>query len=421
MTRHNFNLAFFIVAGLLAGAVCHDTTAADERVVKDWGGLLGEHRDGIVNTPLEIAGAGLEDDSRRKWRYPVGAGFAGPAVSDGKIIAFHRKAGTYHVDCLNKVNGKKLWGETFAATYRDDFGFDDGPRAVPLIEGDRVTVFSPEGLLHCYTLADGKLLWKLDVVERYGSSKGFFGRVCSPVVGGDVLIIQVGGETHGIVGLNKKTGEHLWGATKDEASYSSPVVRKIGGELLGFCYTRTGLVVLRVKDGKVLDQFDWRPAMHASVNAASPVVVGNEVFISTSYGQGGALLRLTDGKLKKVWTNDTSMSNHYATCVYRDGMLFGFHGRQEQGPSLRCVDWKTGKVHWDKEDLGAGTVIVVNDKLVVLTENGLLRVIKASKAGYEKMGEVQMLGFKTRAYPAYSEGFLFARDTRQLVCYDLRK
>ena len=124
------------------------------------------------------------------------------------------------------------------------------------------------------------------------------------------------------------------------------------------------------------------PRSSASVNAATPLVAGNQVFISASYGTGAALLEVNGSEYKKIWANDDSMSNHYSTCVIRDGFLYGFHGRQEEGQALRCVQLRTGKVMWDVDGYGAGTVTLAGDKLLILRENGELVLAPAVSDGF---------------------------------------
>ena len=112
--------------------------------------------------------------------------------------------------------------------------------------------------------------------------------------------------------------------------------------------------------------------MDASVNAATPLVIDDMIFVSASYGTGAALLRFDEKGPEKIWAGDGILSTHYATSVYVDGFLYGFDGRQEQGPNLRCVDMKTGEVKWSEDRFGAGSLLMAGGKLLVLTEKGEL-------------------------------------------------
>jgi outer membrane protein assembly factor BamB len=276
-------------------------------------------------------------------------------------------------------------------------------------------------MLHCLSLEDGTKRWSVDTQKNFHSPQGFFGRACSPLLEGDALMLNIGGENgSGIVAFHQGTGKMLWKATDEEASYSSPAAATVHGLRRAFFYNRNGLVILDPATGQVGFTFPWRPDMNASVNAATPLIRGNEVFVSTSYGKGAVLLRLNPSGLETVWASDEALSSHYSTGVLHDGHLYGFHGRQEQGCVLRCVAWSTGKVLWEQRGLGAGTVTLADGHLLILTERGQLIRVPASPGGYRPEGETQILGFQSRAYPALAGGRFYARDKSHLVCVDLR-
>jgi outer membrane protein assembly factor BamB len=156
------------------------------------------------------------------------------------------------------------------------------------------------------------------------------------------------------------------------------------------------------------------------VNAATPLVSDDLVFISASYGTGAALLRVDGAMLVDEWLGDDSMSNHYATAVVRDGVLYGYHGRQEYSPSLRAVNLRTGAVHWSEDRFGGGTVTLAGDRLVILRESGELMLAEASPERFVPVARAQILPGVVRAYPALADGRLYARNTDTLVAVDLR-
>jgi hypothetical protein len=174
-------------------------------------------------------------------------------------------------------------------------------------------------------------------------------------------------------------------------------------------------------DGAVVFAFPWRSRSNASVNAATPLVVGEEIFVSASYGTGAALLRYEDGKVKTIWSGEDSLDNHYATSVYRDGYLYGFHGRQEFGQSFRCVEWSSGKVAWEEGGFGAGTVTLAGERLLILKENGELVLADASPKSFAARARSRILTGTVRAYPALADGKLYARNEDTLICVDLKQ
>lgn len=385
----------------------------------DWPQLLGPARNGVSGA-TNLAATWPKDGPRVLWRKDVGQGFSGPVCASNKVILFHRVENEEVVECLDAATGKRAWELNYPTSYRDDFGFDEGPRATPTIAEGRVYTYGAEGKLHGIDFASGRKLWSVDCRSEFGARKGFFGIACSPLVEGKLVLLDVGGSKAGIVALHSDSGALAWKTAPAEASYSSPVAATIGGKRYAFFFTREGLTALLPESGKILWQFPWRPSMDASVNAATPIVAGDLIFISTSYGRGAAVLRFGESKPSVLWSGDDPLSNHYATSVAHAGFLYGYHGRQEQGCELRCVDFKTGKVMWSVDSFPAGTVMVAGNDLLLLTEKGELIKAPASAKEFKPGARAQVLGFDTRAYPALADGRFFARDKRRLICVDLR-
>jgi outer membrane protein assembly factor BamB len=403
---------------LLVSAVI--ALAAVARVqAEDWPQFLGPERNGVYRGPaLEAWGA---QGPRVVWRKMVGAGFSGPVVAQGRVILFHRVGNEEVVESLDARTGTTQWRYAYPTSYRDDFGFDEGPRAVPVVAAGIVYTFGAEGQLHAIDLAKGTRVWSEDAVRRFKVPKGFFGAAGSPLVEDGRVLANVGGPEAGIVAFDAKSGKVLWTATSDQASYSSPAGATIGGRRLAIFLTRAGLVGLDPATGRVQFQRPWRARIAASVNAATPLVIGDLIFISAEYGPGAGLFRLDGTMLAEIWASNDVLTNHYSTSVHHGGHLYGFHGRQEFGQSFRAVELRTGKVRWNQERFLAGTVTLAGDRLLILRERGELVLAPASPDGFTPIARAQILPGTVRAYPALSDGFLFARNENTLVAVDLRK
>ena len=393
--------------------------AAGHVAAQEWPQFLGPGRDGRYTGP-PLAESWPDGGPTRLWSRPVGAGFAGPAVAGGRVILFHRLGGREVVEALDAGTGDTVWRYDYPTSYRDDFGFDEGPRSVPVVHDGRVYTFGAQGQLHAVDLETGAGVWQVDTHARYGVRKGFFGAAGSPLVEDGRVIANVGGRRGGIVAFDAATGDELWTATTHEASYSSPAAGTFGGRRLALVFTRTGLVGLDPASGEVRFENRWRSRLGASVNAATPLVAGDRVFISASYGTGAALLRVDGGTLAEEWSGDDSMTNHYATAVVHDGVLYGYHGRQEYSPSLRAVDLRSGAVRWSEDRFGAGTVTLAGDLLVILRESGELMLAEATPEALRPLARARILPGVVRAYPALADGRLYARNTDTLVAVDLR-
>jgi outer membrane protein assembly factor BamB len=412
-------------AGTVAALVAIVVTGAAALLAADWPQFLGPSRNGVYTGP-PIAESWPSTGPRVVWRKHVGEGFAGPAVAAGRLILFHRVAREEVVESLDARTGAPQWRHAYTTTYRDDFGFDEGPRAVPVVVNGRVYTFGAEGMLSAIDLATGKQIWNVDTKRRFNVAKGYFGQAGSPLVEDGRVIANVGGtdggRSAGIVAFNADTGAVLWTVTNHEASYSSPVTGTFGGKKVALFFTRQALVGLDPSNGTQLFQRPWRSRSQASVNAASPVIVDDLVFVSATYETGATVLRVSGSAVEPLWASDEVLSNHYATSIYYSGYLYGFHGRQEFGQAFRAVDFKTGKVAWSQEQFKAGTVLLAGNRLLILRESGELILAAASPDAFRPIARAQILQGVVRAYPALSDGFLYARNSADtLVCIDLRK
>src|SRR5579884_897287 len=237
----------------------------------DWPQFLGPNRNGISGE-TGLRATWPKSGPPRLWPRSVGAGFSGPVVVGDRLILFHRLDDREVVECLNANTGKTIWTSSDATAYHDDFGFDEGPRSTPVVAKGRVYTLGAEGVLRCLTLDTGKQVWRRSLNTDYHVRKGFFGVATSPIVEGDLVLVNVGGKGAGIVALNKDTGREVWKATDDGASYSSPSAATINGVRHVFFFTRQGLVSVDPATGKVHFRKFWRSRMDASVNAATPVI-----------------------------------------------------------------------------------------------------------------------------------------------------
>lgn len=385
----------------------------------DWPQFLGPTRDGVYSGK-PLSGPWPAEGPRKLWVRDVGQGFSGPVVLGKRVFLFHRTDNQELIECFETDTGKTLWKEGVPAHYSDDFGFDEGPRGTPAIQGQRLVAIGADAVVQCRDINNGRLLWSVDGRKQFGARKGFFGLAPSPLIQGSQVILNIGGtDGAGVVALRLEDGSVAWKAGEDEASYASPITASIHGKTRILVLTREALMSLNPENGQTFFRYPWRPAMNASVSAATPLVQSDQVFLTASYDTGAILLDCTDTGVRTVWQSKQAISAHYATCVAVDGYLYGFEGRQEQGCDLRCIEWKTGAVRWTQERLGAGTLIRVDKELLILTEKGELILADADPKTFHVNRRAQILPFLARAHPALSDGVLFARSKDKLFAHSL--
>jgi outer membrane protein assembly factor BamB len=381
----------------------------------DWPQFLGPTRDGVASAE-EAALPEKLPLADPLWAHAVGEGHAGPVVVGGKVIIFHRQQDQAVAECLEAKTGTVLWQQRWPTSYKDSFGMDQGPRAVPSVADGRIYLHGADGWLRALELESGKLLWELDTEKEYASPQGFFGRASAPLIAGGKVILCTGGK-QAVMALDAVTGKPVWTAGDDEASYASPVL--VGSDLL-LCWLRNHLTTIRLKDGKEVQRAYYRPKIEASVNAATPVLTASGWFLSAEYDLGSSVWSMDpSGALKTEWMETELLNCHYATPVAHQNWVFGFHGRQERGMTLRCIDVAQKKLCWESDKLPGGTLLRVKDKLLILTEAGELWLARATAEKFDLLDSMQILRAGHRSYAAYANGIYFARDAAKLMAFRL--
>jgi outer membrane protein assembly factor BamB len=455
-------VAIALVAPSSPVTAAEPAPAADlsTRAGEDWGTFLGPSGTGSsslvgIASPWEAGGP------RVVWQAAIGEGYCAPAVAEGRAFLFDRVADRLRLRAVEAETGRPLWEAGRDIVYTDSFGYDGGPRAQPVVAGDRVLTFGPDGRLECRAVVDGSLLWEVDTSATYHVVQNFFGVGTAPLVveaeGDDaaartLVVVQVGGSREGaspaaperldlvkgldsgLVAFDIGSGAEVWRATNQLASYSVPVRATIGGRPLILAWMRDDLAAVEPATGRLLDRFRWRSDELFSVVAASPVVSGNEVLLSECYGPGSVVLALEKDTFREVRRDKPglrprqALKTHWNTPVLRDGYVYGSSGRNAGDAQLVCVNWNTGVVGWSEGGLGRSSVTLVDDHLLILGEYGDLVLARATPEKYEEVSRVRPLDAASArellappcwAAPVIARGLVFVRGTGRIVCLDL--
>lgn len=423
----------------------------------DWPCFLGPTGDGKspetgLLTKWPTAGP------RQMWKMRLGTSYGMPVVAKGRLYVFYRVDQQSRLVCCKSETGDELWHFDYPTDYDDFYQFDNGPRCCPVVDGNRVYIFGAEGMLHCLNATDGRPIWKLDTAKKFNVVQNFFGVGSTPKIEGDLLIAQIGGSPpnspevrsgqtkgngSGVVAFDKFIGAIKYQFSDQLASYSSPVMATIHGRRWGFVFARGGLIGFDPTVGKQDFFFPWRAPVIESVNASDPVVIGDEVFISEAYDvkHGSALLKVKPGACDVVWTDadrprDKSLQVHFGTPIYLEGSLYGCSARHSPDAELRCIEWQTGKVRWSEPGLKWTSLLYVDGHFICLSEDGVIRVLKANPDKYDLVQELVLhdkpeeedplfpaiqptLKRPAWAAPILSHGLLYVRGRDQLVCLEV--
>jgi len=384
----------------------------------DYPGYLGRDRSGVV------AGAQLESDwtahpPEELWRRPIGLGWSGFAVSGSQAITQEQRGENELVVCYDLTTGRSLWSHTNRVRFSEPMG-GDGPRATPTIDGGRVYALGATGILDCLDAASGKLIWTHDTLKEEGLPNTYFGKSSSPLVVEDVVVVTGGmAKRATLLAFRREDGSAAWRTGNDEASFSSPALVTLGERRQILSVNAASVTGHDPKDGHILWEYSW--ANNKWPKCAQPVVLdGDRVLVSASFNAGCVLLQVkaeADGKFStaEVWKN-RNMKSEFSNLVARGGYVYGL----DDG-ILACIDLATGERKWKDGRYGHGQVMLVDDFLLVQTEQGPVALVEANPAAYREVARLNALAAKTWNTPALAGELLLVRNDQEAVCYRLPK
>lgn len=377
----------------------------------DWPQFLGPDRTGIA-PDTGINKNWQARPPRTLWQISLSdRGYAGPSVADGKLFIIDRAGDNDVVRAINLADGRDVWQFAYPDPGRENYGY---ARATPTFAEGRLYVFSRNGVLRCLDAANGTEMWARDVHRDFGGTRPTWLYSGSPVVDGDRVVVTIGGR-HGVVVLNRDTGANVWAAgLGGEPGYTTPVVAEVLGRKTYVILSGEKLYGVAAEDGSVLWSTDWLEPRY-NINAATPVVEGNFIFIATGYGVGCGLFEVTAEGLKEWWRNREIMA-HFNSPVYYNGYFFGVGDPGH----LVCLSPQNGVAAWKQAGFEKGGVVAVDDVIIAVDgKDGHVVMVEASGERYNELGRIRPLGGQSWTAPIVADGRLIIRNKQALVCLDL--
>jgi outer membrane protein assembly factor BamB len=394
----------------------------------EWGQLLGPQRNGI-STETGLRLDWTKHGPKTVWKVPLGSAFSSLAIAGDRLVTMAKRGDRDTIVCLRTDDGKELWAVDAAPTYLDKQRQGAGPRSTPTIAGEFVYCLLPRGDLLCVALKDGKPKWKTNIFEVSGAKERvgetfYWGVSLSPLVEGDLVITQPGGDkNNSVLALNKSDGKKAWSIGSDPAGYGSPIVITVQKRRMIVCPTGKSLLGLDPVKGDLL----WRYAFGNRFDAtcATPVWANDLLFVSAAYNTGCAAVEIVaEGDkftAREKWKNK-NLQTLMATSIFHDGYIYGCHG--DLGVILmKCVDLQTGDVKWEQRQKdGRFGLIAAEGQLLCLSEQGSVFVVEANPKSFVETGRLdKVLTYKAWAMPALAKKRLYVRDESHLLCLDLSK
>ena len=390
---------------LIWGSVTHSRA-------EDWPHWRGPHANGLSsetgwNTHWPAEGP------RRVWSAKVGIGFSSFAVSNGRVLTAGNHSNQDSVFCFDESTGMLIWKHTYDCLL-DPRYYDGGTSATPTTDGGRVYTLSRKGNIFALNATNGAVIWQRNLAKELGAEIPEWGFAGSPWVEGPLLILNVGDAA---TALEKETGKTRWTSGKGPSGYSAATPFDFQGKRCVALAVHKEIVTVEVSTGKKLWGHPWKTDY--DINAADPVVRGNEMFITSGYNHAGALLRLTEGAPTVVWENKLVRSQ-FSSPVLIEGSLYGVDANSGSDCALKCIDWATGKLNWEKKGVGMASLMAAQGKLIVQLEKGQLILVNASPKAYEELSRAQVLGGKCWTQPVLANQHIYCRNSvGDVVCLDV--
>jgi len=383
----------------------------------DWPQWRGPQRDGVVNN--SAAPASWPEQLKLRWKATVGEGHASPILAGGRIYAFTRQQDKETVLALNPENGKIIWQQSYAAPYTMHpaaVGHGEGPKSTPVFAGGRLYTLGISGILTCWDTGNGAVKWRKEFTREYRGTSPDFGAAMSPALDHGLVIVHVGGHNDGaLTAFDAASGEIKWRWTGDGPAYASPVVVELSGVRQVVTETQNNIVGVSATNGQLL----WRIPFTTEYdqNIPTPLVYHDELIVS---GISKGIMAVRAGEKDGKWFTETVWRNpdvalYMSSPVAAGDLLFGFsHYRKGQ---LFCLDLRTGATQWTGPPRQGdnAAILVSGDHLILLKDDALLIVAKASGKGFEPLYTYTVAQSPTWAHPLVLPDGVVIKDATTLA------
>lgn len=430
----------------IAGMFLYGATA------DDWPQWLGPQRDGVWRE-TGIIEKFPEGGPKQLWRAPLGSGYSGPSVSNGKVFVMDRIVpaetpkpkspfdmsqipGNERVLCFKEADGQLLWKHEYNCPY--DVSYAAGPRTTPLVSGGRVYALGTMGNLSCLDAADGRVVWEKDFKTNYGLKIPTWGVSANPLLDGQKLICVVGGEGSVAVAFDKDTGKEQWRAlSAKEPGYCPPTIYKLGGRRQLIIWHAEAVNGLDPETGEVLWTEPWK--LNYGMAIPTPRQMGDELFLTCFYN-GSMMLKFRpdDAKPAVAWRtekmserNTTHLNSTMATPSIVDGYIYGPCSYGE----FRCLKAENGERMWETfaptsgKSVRWGNCFVIQNgaRHFIFSEQGDLIIARLSPSGYQEDSRAHIIEAANTdpgrpvvwSHPAFANRHIYVRNDKELMGFDL--
>ncbi len=374
-----------------------------------WPHWRGPHRDGISRERA------WSPEGEVAWRAEVGLGYSTVSIADGRLFTLGHDPQQEQeiVVCLDRATGERIWEHRYPEPTAAMF-HGGGANSTPTVAGEVVFVAGRTGRCFAFAASSGEIRWEHDYQADLRLPPADYGYSGSPVVEGDDVYLALGAT---LLCVSAGKGDLRWQAKLGESpGYATPHPFVHDGKRALAAFSGEAFVVVDATGGEELYRYPWKGDT-GSVNAGTPIVAGDDVFLSSAYGVGAARLSLGDAREPVLVWHTQSMRNKLSGCTLFEGHVYGF-----DESLLKCLSFEDGSERWRVRGLGMGAVALAGERLLVLSSDGELIVAEATPHEFRELSRAKLLeGGVYWTTPVLFDGRIYCRNSLgSLVCLDHR-
>jgi outer membrane protein assembly factor BamB len=404
-------------------------------LTETWPRFRGGEFDNISKSPVKLkekfgpAGADI------RWSLQLGEGHSGATIYKGLVylLDYNEKEKADLLRCFSLVDGKELWKRGYNVNIKRNHGMS---RTIPAITEKYILTMGPRCQVMCLDRLTGNFRWGIDVAKEYMTEIPFWYTGQCPMIDNDVAIIATGGKAL-MIGVSCETGAKLWEVPNPEGwkmSHSSIMPFTFGGRKM-YVYSAIGGLIGVAADGADVGKVLWKTSSwNHSVVAPSPVCMPDgKIFMTAGYGAGAMMLQLKESggnftiNVLQEYLPRFGLACEQQTPIYWQGHLFGILPK-DAGPlrnQFVCVDPSdTKKMVWTSGQtarFGLGPFIFADNKFYILDDEGTLTILRPSITKYIQLDQVKVIkdGADAWAPLAVANGYMLLRDSKTMVCINM--
>ncbi len=381
----------------------------------EWNQFRGPDRSGIADGKIEVSewnGNNLD----LVWKHEVGSAFSELIFENNIMYTMISEivdsvSGSEFVAAFDEKTGKLIWKSRVDSIYFDEDNWGDGSRATPVYDEENIYSLSGHGKLTATSKKDGKQKWQVNIKKDFGSTTPRWGYATSPLLFNNTVIMEVGGtDSRAFAGFNPEDGSVKWTSGNGMSSHDSPLLTTIDGQDQ-IIFANGNILYSYTSEGDTL----WTFKMPMARLTAMPLKIDdNKIFLSGVRNPGFFIIQVEDNKPNQILTGNT-MKNDFSSCVYHDGFIYGFNVA-----AVRCISAETGEAKWTKRGYGKGALMMVDGKLVIISDKGKLIIVEATPEKYTELATVQAVDGKSWTAPSFNNGRIYVRNLTQMACYSIK-